>query len=415
MRIARQVIVALLVGGLFGVPPLFGQTPSDWAGVWSISFPDAPESSGHWVISNEGAKVLVQQYDTAWQPETVTVNKVDTTALSITRQERGFKVVLTVTRQGDRLSGISKLVHVQYTKEQQVNGLRVIKANHWEPLEGVRSIADAAGLADVSSVLRKAALGKNLQKFLAAWDSEIGGPYYVFLDRFWDPDPARKSEKLRQLYQMLRSSQFAENLKTALALRAQVVQLVKDKQPSFYFANPTVVLPSLSSADASVIDVVKGKIHIKMEVPEKLPAGARARLKWLIAREEIKLGFLVRFPLQVRTAPIEMIRQGISGYLAADLVGVSLPDLLGTVPPKVQESLTRLDTYRKVMGESGNTEIEQIRLTSLGESLTGRQIVDLVGYKFGEQVLKRFNAEELAKLDRARLLELGENYLRSGN
>ncbi len=403
------------MGGLFGVPPLFGQTRSEWVGVWHLSFRDAPETTAYWVISDENAKVSVQQYDGAWRSEPVTVTKVDNTSLSATYHGRGYKLVITVTRQGDQFSGTSKLVHVQYSKDQPITGSRVVKTNHWEPLEGIRKLQDSAGVADVSSALRKAALGMNLQKFIADWDFEIGGPYYVFLNTFWDSDPARKSEKLRRLHQTLRSGQFVENIKAALALRTQVVQLIKDKQSSFYFSNPTVVVPSLTTAGVSAIDVEGGKIHIRMEVPAQLPPAARPRLKWLIAREHIKLGFLARFPLEMKTTPINLIRVGISGYLAADLLGITLPDLLGTTSPKVQESLARLDTYRKAMAKSGNADIEQMKLGSPGDPLAEGQIADLVCYKFGEQVVKRFKVEELAKLERTRLLELADNYLQPGS
>lgn len=398
------------MGGLFGAPPLFGQTRSEWVGVWRLSFRESPETTAYWVISDENAKVSVQQYDGAWRPEPVTVAKVDNTSLSATYHGRGYKLVITANRQGDQFSGTSRLVHVQYSKDQPITGSRVVKMNHWEPLEGIRKLQDSAGVADVSSALRKAALGRNLQKFVADWDSEIGGPYYAFLDTFWDADPARKSDKLRRLHQTLRSGRFAENVKAALALRTQVVQLIKDKQSTFYFSNPTVVVPSLTTADVSAVDVDTGKIHIRIEVPAQLPAADRPRLKWLIAREHIKLGFLARFPLEMKTTPIDLIRVGISGYLAADLFGIPLPDLLGTTSPKVQESLTRLDTYRKAIATSGNLAIDMP-----GDPLTGRQIAEIVSYKFGEQVVKRFKAEELAKLERARLLELAENYLRPGS
>jgi len=366
------------------------------------------------VISKENEKFSVQQFDKAWRPESARITSVNETGLSITHQARGYKLIMTVTRQGDALSGTSKLVHVQASKEQKMGGRRVVKANHWDPLEGVRKLQDAAGLADVASALRKDALARNLEQFMAAWDSEIGGPYYVFIDRFWDPDPAQKTEKLRRLYQLLRSNQFAKNLKTAVSLRTQVVQGIKDKLPSYYFTNPTIVVPSLSSADVSAIDVVEGKVHIRMEIPEKLPAVAQSRLKWLIAREHIQMVFLVNFPLQTRTAPIELIRRGIAGYLAADLVKVSLPELLGTTPAKSEAALARVDSYRKAIVEIGNTEAAHVRLTSPGEPLTGRQIVDMVSYKFGEQVSKRFKPEEIAKLDRDRLLELIQNYLKAG-
>jgi hypothetical protein len=415
MRTARQVIVALLVGGLFGVPPLFGQTTSDWVGVWRLFFKENPEATAYWVISSENAKISIQQYDATWRSENVTVTNVNGTSLSATYHGRGYKLLMTVTMQGDRFSGTSNLVHVQYKKEEPISGVRVVKTNHWDPLEGIRKLEDPAGVADVSSALRKAALGMAPQKFIAAWDSEIGGPYYVFLDQLWDPDPAQKSEKLRRLYRILRSNQFAENVKTTLALRAQVVKLIKDKQSSFYFANPTVVLPSLGSADVSAMDLTSGKIHIKMEVPAQLASADRPRLKWLIAREQIKLGFLLRFPLQLRTTPIDLIRMGISGYLAADLLGISLPDLLNVTAPKVQESLAHLDAYRKAMANGGNGGIERINLASAGDPLAGQQIAELVCYKFGEQVASRFKVEELAKLERTRLLELANNFLHPGS
>ena len=402
------------MGGLFGVPPLFAADPGDWVGVWSLSFGNSEEGTVRWVIANDQGKLSAQQYNSTWRTVAIT-STFSESSLTVTSRPGAYKISATVTREGDRFSGTWKLLHPQFGAEQPVTGVRVVKANHWDPLEGIRRLEDPAGIVDICSALRKSAAGKDFQKFAAGWDTEIGGPYYLFLESFWDPDPARKSEKLRRLYSLLRSGQFQDNVKKVLALRTEVTQLVKDKDSSFYFANPTVVVPTFSSEKASAMDVVDGKVYVTAEVPQQLPARSYPRMKWMMAKEQLKLAFLARFPLQMRAAPIELIREGISAYLAADLVKVSLVEILGTTPAQAKESVARLADYRKVLGQVGSAEVEQVKAHFRDDPLSGRQIIDMVGYKFGEQVVKRFKAEELAKLDRGRLLELVNNYLQSGS
>jgi len=417
MRVIQQLIVVLLMGGLFGVPPVFAQRVSDWVGVWRLSFGQSDEAGTiHWVLSEDQGKFSAKQYSDTWRSGTVTVKEVDSSKLVISSQFSGYKVSATVTRQGDQFSGIWKLVHAQFSADKPVTGLRVVKANHWEPLEGIRKIQDASGLADVSSALKKAAVAKDLKAFTAAWDTDIGATYYLFLQDFWDPDPARKSQKLGSLYRLLKSKSFEANVKTTAALRNEIVNLIKAKQPDYYFSNPTVIVPTLSSADVRVIDVVDGKVYVKAEVPEKPSAPpAKARLKWLFAREHLEMAFLTKFPLQVRVLPIELVRKGVASYMAADLVGVSLPDILATSPAKAEEFAGRLDFYRKGLAAVGNSEPEDIGRKFADDPLKPRQILDMVGYKFGQQVATRFTPAELLKLDRGRLLELAENFLKSGS
>ncbi len=407
----REVIVVIILGGLFGVPPLFAQTIDDWTGLWRVRVGKDAEPKFHWAISSEQGKLLVTQYDAAWKSQPLRVEKVDGDELDVTFQQGGRRTTVSVTRKGEQLSGTLKWRHVQFSVDEPVTGEKVVAANHWEPLEAVRRIENPEGVANVAAELIKAADGKSFKEFETAWGAEIGGPYYRFLQEYWILDPARRSEKLERLYRVLKSNQFKTNLKDFVAARNEVVRRIRDERPAFYLANPTIVLPSLEPASVSVIDAGAGKVYIRADVPEKLGSLSNPRLKWMIGKEQMKLALLGKFPFQVRAVSVELVREGVSGYLAADLLKVPLSDVLGTKPAKTEESVAKLESYRQGLAKLHRVEPELVSKTFAGDALNARQIVDLVGYKFGEQVASRFKPDEIAGLDRGRLLELVNSFL----
>jgi hypothetical protein len=381
------------------------------AGVWRLRSSD-PEIKRpvHLVVTSDQGKVAATYFNESWQGVKLVVEEVGEKQIKA-RGEDPSKLVLELTRTGEQSAGTIGYVHPQFPTSDPVSGFRVLSAPNWEPLEGLRRHEDQDHLVDLNGILAQQASKNSLSEFSKRFESEVAADFYCFLEEQLYGDSGLLQPKLKELFELVRKPEFRAAAEKFARLRKEVAGHLKKELPAFSYANMTLTMPA-SAGFSLDTGFFLGDMVIRSYVSPSLREIPDKDLKLRLLREQIRLPLFRQFPPGAGGLAGDIIRDGISGYMAASLLKLKVEDVTGVPNKKLAECAPRLESHRRTIAPHLRAEVKTAAKLITDPALSGEQVVQVVIFQFGELIAQRFKPEEVVEMHKARLMELLVSYLK---
>jgi hypothetical protein len=381
------------------------------AGVWRLrsSDPDT-QRPVHVVVSIDQGKVDISYFDGWWRGQKLLVEEAEEGSVKARGQGKS-KLLVELARKGEQASGTVSFLHPQFPVSYTLSGFRVISSPAWEPLEGLRRHEDRDHLVDLNRILIEAASKNSFEQFREKFQNDVAGEFYCFLEEQLYGDSGLILPKLKEMFDLVRRPEFRASAEKFARLRKEVAGQLKKEIPAFSLANMTLALPA-NTGFAVDTGVFLGDLLVRAYVSPSTRVALDKDIKLRLLQEQIRLPLYQQFPPGAGGLAGIIVREGISGYMAASLLKLKTEDLMGVPSRKLAECSPRLESHRHTLSPHLRAEVKTAAKLINDPVLSGEQVVQLVIFQFGELMAQRFKPEEIVQLHRSRLMELVVSYLK---
>lgn len=374
----------------------------DWVGVWRVTTadPSAQQSVFHLAVSRDGGQYSVEYYDHLWRRYSMSRFQFEGDQAEFDSPIRSKSFRLKLTREGDRLSGTSELLHPQYKWSTELTGFRVVSRNQWEPFAGLNE-AQEEGLVDINAILLSEAPFESFEAFEKVWTEKVEQPFYVAVANIVygaGGGLEERQENLRALFETVQQEGYSEFARKVARLRGEVLNRLKEED--LFFKNVFIPMPSKDSfASSAVVWQESFAIRWGTDLLYERAVDDEHLRAW-IAREQLELPFYREFPPSDQSLSAQLLRGGLAAHLAVDL---------GLAETPYQCALRDLEADSVDLESVRQRMIENPRQVELSEA----EILAL-GTELADRILAITGRDGVLAMTKDQFLEYFANFLQSG-
>lgn len=394
----RTIVVWCWLGVIAaGMSALRAESP--WLGLWQIVGEGAQSSAAFLVVSAEGSRLKPVLYNRTWAIQRLESWNFseDTLLLDVEAGARSFRYQLTLSDEG--FNGFWMLRHPQFRERREVTGHRIFQVNHWDPHEGLRQLADPSRFVDLSGYLSRNAPLESFEDFQGYWDREIKVRFFrIFYPVLYQGEISEKvrQNRLRQIWNSLKSKEFQTFSKQLAEHRADVVAALKEKQPELYFANHFISMPTAGVIETT-LEQIDDSVFVVFATEHLMKAVPLDQLRPWLVRWQLRLPLFASVPADSGNALAQVVSEGVAAAWAVKLgfaqnpaqaFGVStLGDIAGA-KAKLARGLPNLEV-------KGIPDADLMALAA----------------EFGSRIVESFSVHEILSFPQEKWIEFYVDYL----
>lgn len=416
-----MLLLCLVQVGAAETKPRPAQTPAapgnPWVGVWKVNLEGQNKDFAFFAASETSGKFSVQYYNRLWEQQKVQSATVENGKLTIESRPtaRAYRLELKLTGP-DKAEGSWLIVHPQVKVTGPMRAARVLSVNKWDALEGFRALEQPNHIVDLNKFLIEKAPTGSLPEFVRFWRSEVEPRFlFVLSDILYGKEATTEADRsvlLKPVYQLIKSKEYRQLAADAAKQMAAAIEEIKLKQKDFYRENPVVLMPSIGGLDGSA-GYYNRLVILRLPVDQAAKDHPGKALPAFLAEQQLKFVMYHFFPPVDQRLGVEMIREGLAGYLAVSKGLVPGPDVLFNLPAGTYKgNVGKLDDVRrKLLANLEVSDPRQVKSLLSAGSPEGKRAL-MAAYRFGEMVGSRYDMNQLSSMGARQLIELLKEYLK---